>query len=134
MRTTLPRACRGRLVALASSLALSLGGCRFLDTSCGQDIERPGIVVAIGYALTGQPPNVPMTVTFVEGTYVERLPLTPGSYPTPLTIGGAGERPGTYTVTIDATGYRTWMRSNVRVRDGTCHVETTRLDAALERQ
>ncbi len=45
------------------------------------------------------------------------------------------ERPGLYHVTVDATGYARWERSNVRVpldEDG-CHVETAKLTALLQR-
>lgn len=44
---------------------------------------------------------------------------------------GAWERPGTYTVTIDKPGFETWVRDDVRVQAGECHVVPVRLEAGL---
>jgi hypothetical protein len=45
----------------------------------------------------------------------------------------ATERPGVYDVAVGATGYRTWERRGVRVRDGGCHVKSVSLSAKLQR-
>lgn len=44
---------------------------------------------------------------------------------------GAWERPGTYAVTVDKPGYERWVRSNVRVEGGECHVVPVLLEAVL---
>jgi hypothetical protein len=50
-----------------------------------------------------------------------------------LELFGALERPGTYTVTVDKPGYQQWKQERVRVRDGSCHVQTVTLQANLVR-
>lgn len=47
---------------------------------------------------------------------------------------GAGERPGTYTVVVAATGYEEWRREGVRVEAGRCHVTPVSMDADLTPQ
>lgn len=44
---------------------------------------------------------------------------------------GAWERPGTYTVTVDKPGYERWVREQVEVEAGECHVVPVRLEAVL---
>ena len=43
------------------------------------------------------------------------------------------ERPGVYDVLVQKPGYEDWTAENVRVRDGTCNVQTIDLQARLER-
>jgi hypothetical protein len=43
----------------------------------------------------------------------------------------AGERPGTYSVEVHRSGYRTWIATNVRVGRDACHVRTRTLRADL---
>jgi hypothetical protein len=44
----------------------------------------------------------------------------------------AGERAGTYSVTVRKTGYATWLRSGVNVTRDECHVKTVSLTAKLQ--
>jgi hypothetical protein len=44
---------------------------------------------------------------------------------------GAWERAGTYTVTVDKLGFETWVRDDVEVQAGECHVFPVRLEAVL---
>ena len=44
---------------------------------------------------------------------------------------GAWEAPGVYTVTVEKPGYATWVRTDVRVEEGDCHVVPARLEAVL---
>lgn len=44
---------------------------------------------------------------------------------------GAWEAPGTYTVTVEKPGFMTWVREDVRVAEGTCHVVPVQLEAQL---
>ena len=45
----------------------------------------------------------------------------------------AGERAGTYTVTVRKLSYRDWTRSNVQVTRDACHVIPANLTALLQR-
>lgn len=51
---------------------------------------------------------------------------------TPLLMGAAPDRPGTYTVVVRLPGYREWRRSRVRVPRQTCTVYTTFVRAVLQ--
>jgi hypothetical protein len=51
-----------------------------------------------------------------------------------LTLIGAWERPGTYTIEIAKAGYQTWRRTGVTVTKDECHVQPVRLEARLARQ
>jgi hypothetical protein len=53
--------------------------------------------------------------------------LPDGTYPL------AYEKPGTYEVTVQQTGYRLWTRTNVQVTRDECHVQTVSLTALLQR-
>jgi hypothetical protein len=44
---------------------------------------------------------------------------------------GAWERAGTYTVTVDKPGFQSWVREEVEVEEGECHVVPVRLEAVL---
>jgi hypothetical protein len=44
---------------------------------------------------------------------------------------GAWERAGTYTVTVDKPGFESWVRDDVEVEAGECHVVPVRLEAVL---
>ena len=48
-----------------------------------------------------------------------------------LSVSGAYERPGLYTVTVRRAEYLEWQRPNVRVRNATCGVNTVELTARL---
>lgn len=43
------------------------------------------------------------------------------------------ERAGTFDVTVEQTGYKTWSRQGVQVTQGTCHVNGVALTARLQR-
>ncbi|MFN0250941.1 MAG: carboxypeptidase-like regulatory domain-containing protein [Kofleriaceae bacterium] len=45
---------------------------------------------------------------------------------------GAGERAGTYDVTVEAAGFRSVMVQDVRVEEDDCHVQPEQLVVALE--
>lgn len=47
---------------------------------------------------------------------------------------GAGERKGTYNVTVSAPGYASWDTSGVVVTADECHVQGVSLTASLRRQ
>lgn len=44
----------------------------------------------------------------------------------------AYEKPGTYAVTVEQTGYRLWTRGNVPVTRDECHVQTVSLTAPIQ--
>jgi hypothetical protein len=42
------------------------------------------------------------------------------------------EKAGTYTVTVERSDYRPWIRANVKVTRGDCHVATVSFTALLQ--
>ena len=93
------------------------------------DEARPGIAVDLRDAGSNEPITVAARVIARDGAYAETVEIeTNGSW-IPL----AHEREGSYTVTVDAVGYRLWSRSGIPVIDGGCHVRTVKLTARLER-
>jgi hypothetical protein len=51
---------------------------------------------------------------------------------TPLLMGAAPDRPGTYTIVVRLSGYREWRRSRVHVPRWPCTVHTTFVRAVLQ--
>jgi hypothetical protein len=123
-----------RIALLAGGLLLSaiLSGCDVMGpVTCTTDVW-PAVTVQVRDAAT-QAPAASGTAAYVrDGTYIDPLrPGDPGE--NALELFGAQERPGTYTVTIDKPGYQQWKQERVRVRDGSCHVQTVTLQANLVR-
>lgn len=63
-----------------------------------------------------------------EGSYRDSVSANPGGQ-----LAAAGERAGTYTVTIGHPGYASFTQSNVVVNRDECHVIPVRLEARLLR-
>ena len=86
-----------------------------------------GVVVEIHDSTTGAPLVQGARGAVQEGTFIDSLrPRTSTS------LQAAGERPGTYTVTVVHPGYAPWLRTDVRVWPGECHVHTVTLQARLQ--
>lgn len=60
------------------------------------------------------------TVTATDGDFSETL--QPFGEATDCTYAGAGERAGTYTITVEKDGYATLTEDNVVVEEDECHV------------
>ena len=99
-------------------------GLRACTKTC-TDEARAGIVVRLtdqqsGAALVGA------DVEAVDGTYVEKLMGPPDG-----TSDGAFERTGTYTVTVNLSGYTPMTVQPVEVKNDQCHVITRMIDVML---
>ena len=64
-----------------------------------------------------------------DGAFADTARAT-ASYDGPYAL--AYERSGTYIVTIEQQGYRTWSRSGVSVSHDQCHVRTVAVTARLQ--
>jgi hypothetical protein len=62
----------------------------------------------------------------VDGSHMDTLMVLG-----PDVMVGAGERPGTYDITITKDGFMTWTAENVTVTADECHVIPVSLDANL---
>lgn len=81
-----------------------------------RDIDTGGIILN----------NISVTAT--DGSYVEELVF---SFDTFI---GAGERPGNYTLTVEADGYLTLVTPAIQVDADECHVITELVEIHLEPQ
>jgi hypothetical protein len=126
-----------RACAATLGTTLLLGACAFIlptdATICHTGIF-PAINVEVRDALTGEPAASGAVGTLRDGTFSETLRemgwTAEGQV---LSLGGAEERPGRYTVRIEKEGYEAWERTNVHARGNTCGVVTVRLQAELVR-
>ena len=113
-----------------------IGALPFLFFGCGS-VYDPG-----GYACTTQfvygiratAKNAQTGADITSGSYIK---ITEGSYTDSVPSQGsllltAGERAGTYTVTIGRAGYSAFTASNVKVDKDQCHVIPVVLEALLQ--
>jgi hypothetical protein len=136
------------IVVLAAALAVG----------CGRGIEEPagpvcteqgvyradvaaeqyvfGLVITVEDSLGG---SVPARASLVarSGSYVEtktedRAQLGAGGLFV-LRFEAAGERAGTYDLTVRADGYADWVKTGVVVSEDECHVHTVSLTARMVR-
>lgn len=92
--------------------------------------EIPGIRLFIVDSLDG-PFRGPVTTTLRDGAFSQTIAF-------PATYGLdhrflAYERPGTYSITLEAPGYKTWRRENIVVTPQGCHVKTVSVTALMQR-
>jgi hypothetical protein len=120
-------------LAFTMALVLLASGCDFVFAPCTSN-EKAGITITMMDSVTQGPVVADsVTVMIVDGSYADTIRFT-NVRPDPVThLPLALERPGVYDVSISATGYRSWVRNDIRVRDGRCHVETVRATARLQR-
>lgn len=110
--------------AVRAARVLSLLVAGLLLAACaGDDCVLPsadGLRIRVLDAGTLQPIGPIPTVTISDGAYTETL--TPdSSRPTERIYVGANERPGTYSVRVEALGFTTATQSNITVsRDRQC--------------
>jgi hypothetical protein len=106
------------------------------NVGCTGGVVR-AIEVSVFDAQTKAPAADGAVGTVRDGGYMETLRVVgfiSSGRPetsTALTLGGAEERPGTYTVRVETAGYEPWEVTGIRVRKGVCHVEGARLEAFL---
>jgi hypothetical protein len=118
--------------------ALILSGCTAAPTGfvCTDDF-RFGLNVTVVDSVTGTPPASAVLIAR-DGAFVDSVgPATPHQLvlngPPVLLLSTAGERPGTYDLTVRAAGYRDWARAGVAVTADECHVKQVAFTARLQR-
>ena len=103
---------------LLSMIGLPLAGCLTDDGGdvvC-TEIFVSGVNATVTNADTGGVIEG-VTLTLTEGDYTETMmELSPGNY------AGAGERAGTYTLTVEAEGFETQTIEDIVVDADECHV------------
>jgi|GEM_PF-1706370 len=124
-----PAVCLSLLVPLACRNPFERLG------ACTTDF-RSAIEVEIRDASTGVPLAEAARGVVRDGAYVDSLRPGRSLSADPASLvsrQAAGERPGTYDVEVQRSGYQSWTVRNVSVGRGACHVETRQLRANLVR-
>jgi hypothetical protein len=114
-------------------LSAGMAGCEVLGLgkSCYSELVY-GVGVSIVDASTGLPiTHGTGKVVVSEGAYADSVVFTEDERCS-NTAALAGERPGVYTVEVVLDGYRRFIESDVRVRDGECHVSTAHVVARMQ--
>ena len=111
--------------------AMACGGSQ-APPVCTQEF-RQGVVVYVKDSLTGAGVASGASLVVREGFFKDSAAL-PNSRPelNDVALAAAGERAGTYQLTVTRPGYATWSRSNVTVTKNQCHVNTIVLTALLQ--
>lgn len=113
----------------------SVGAALLAAAGCSQQ-QSPVCTALYAYGLS---------VTALAASTGDSLPVTPsgsvrdGSYSDTMTVlgnrlMGAGERAGTYDITVTAPGYAPWDTTGIVVTADECHVRGVHLTAALRPQ
>ena len=123
---------------LGACLLATIAGCSVttIEHACTASIEH-ALEIRAEDALTGAPIAEGAAALARDGAFSEQLRVVgwtaSGTGHVATTLGGVDERPGRYEVEIQRSGYARWDTTAVRVRKGTCHVETARMVARLHR-
>lgn len=126
-----------RLLCICAG-ALALGACSnspAVFPACTEEF-RYGLNVTVVDSLTGIPPSS-ATLIARDGVYVDSVgPQTTfivGTQGPVLLVSAAGEREGTYDLTVRSPGYLAWTRAGVQVTGDDCHVNPVALTARLRK-
>ena len=123
-------------VVLLFALALVASGCSLVGSEEEKDVVctlelRPGIVVDVTNAATGEPVETGAVGYARDGAFVDTLEGVYSEAADETELFGAHERGGTYDVRVEKEGFETWTREGVEVEEGVCHVKTVELKAEL---
>lgn len=123
---------------VAALISVWLGACRGpsepSQVVCTA-IVMPAVVVAIFDAQSGAPVADSAAGTVADGAYSDSLRAYAFDSSMVLVARAAAyERPGTYSMLIQRSGYQQWSVSGVRVGMGVCHVNTVLLRADMSRR
>lgn len=116
-------------VVLISALAASLAACDAFTPQPVCTLEaRAGIALEVRDSVTNAHVGGGSLIVASEGSYADTVNTTVNR----AIYGLAIERAGTYTVSVEKSGYQPWSRAGVQVTRGECHVNTVNLTARLQ--
>ena len=104
------------------------------EPNCTQDV-RPAVEVTVQDAVTRDYLGVVPRGVIREGAFQDSLRVhgtTLENPPRVVSLAGADERRGIYTVQLEAEGYQAWDTSGVQVSRDDCHVHTATFTADME--
>lgn len=114
-------------------IAVVLLGCSSSPMEAVCTLEfRYGLVVYVNDSLTNTPVASGASLVVRDGSYKDSVAY-PAASPdlNALPLASAGERAGTYQVTVTKPGNLPWSMNNVRVTANQCHVNQVKLTARL---
>lgn len=91
-----------------------------------------GLNVIVRDAATAEVLSDGVSITAQDGDYSEVLELVDGS--APATFTGAWERAGTYVLTVQKSGYATFISNGIAVTANQCHVNGQLVNVELTPQ
>ena len=123
------------VVGCVYSLVICAIGCSGSASStspCTHEF-RPGVNVFVKDSLTNAGVASGASLVVREGSFKDSVAFPSGRPDlNDYNLAAAGERAGTYQITVSKPGYATWVQSNVRVTKNVCHVNTVTLTALLQ--
>lgn len=121
--------------ALLAGTTVLLSACSIFTGGDCVDLGGYAIRLTVVDSATGGPPTSTASLTAQDGTYAESLPSPVTQNGEQLFLVGF-ERAGTYDLVVQATGYETWRRDDVRAqRSGDCDdLRTVSVRARLVRR
>lgn len=123
-----PRVHRDRwraMAAVTSAMTIWLSACGITGRDCTLEFV-PAVEVTVIDAATELAVGDSVTVVVRDDGFEEMLVQS-----TSNVFSGAGERPGEYVVVVTHPRYEPWVRDQIRVTEGGCHVRTAYLTAEL---
>ncbi|HJQ12600.1 MAG TPA: hypothetical protein VJ840_16325 [Gemmatimonadaceae bacterium] len=113
-------------------IAVLFSGCsNSIETACTQEF-RPGLIVYVNDSLTNTPGASGASLVARDGSFKDSVAYPSGRPDLDASpLYSAGERPGTYQITVTKTGNLPWSMNNVRVTANQCHVNQVTLTARL---
>lgn len=111
-------------------LLLTLAGCNSFGPTCTTEAP-PAIQVSVEHAESGEPIDDALVVV-QDGSFADSARTDAAGPGGPhFWVSFASERPGTYTVRAEKSGFVDWIREDVTATEGRCHVNTVQLHAHL---
>lgn len=115
----------GMMALVAAAL---LGACKDGGTNVDcPDLPRPVVIVRVLDASSGNPSAEDASGSIAEGTFTAELVPYGADRLAPRVF----DRPGTYTVRVQKSGFQEWVRTGVQVAADECGAETVQLEAFL---
>jgi hypothetical protein len=131
----------GRMKLRSGLAYLLLSSFAFVAISCSQPngtgggivctaLYAYGLTVTVQDSITGSPAAAGATVMARDGAYLDSAVIV-ASAPQNSSVGLAGERAGTYAVTVSKAGYQAWTKTGIQVTKEVCHVHGVAVTAKL---
>ena len=126
---------QARTVLVAGALVLAVGFAACSEPTNCTDESVPAVVVTVRDAVTNDYLTVVPEGVVQDAAYQDSLRVLVFTLALPervVSLAGADERRGVYTVRLEAEGYLPWDTSGVAVARNECHVITAELQALLD--